>query len=355
MNSSLRALRSALIAGVARLAPLAYRQRWLARRLTHDCRERLALRQASVAVTARRGDPTGRHRVAIRRSDDRIEIGCDGWMLLHHPNEILHRLYGVLTMVAAVAPPRLQLVADISDGEESGPGLVSFCSRDPGSVLIPDHGFVRTRGYADHRRVAGANAGTWMARNDRIVWRGSTTGPGIIAKDELSADDPELRLRVRLCLALRDVPGTDAKLSGLFEPADKTRLAGAGVLGAYVSPITWNGYKFAIDIDGHSNAWSNFITRLIMGCCVLKVASPLGYRQWYYGDIEPWTHFVPLKADLSDLRAQIAWCRANLDACERIAARGQQFAMALDYDAEIAAAARRIGEAHANGRLRLNI
>ena len=30
-----------------------------------------------------------------------------------------------------------------------------------------------------------------------------------------------------------------------------------------------------------------------MGCCVLKVASPLGFRQWYDSDLEAWT---PLRA-----------------------------------------------------------
>ncbi len=351
----LRRLRPVLMAILARFAPRLYRRLWLARRLTTYCHHPLAIRSLTVTAALRRDDGAGRHIVAIGRERNRITIRCDGSMLLERPNEILHRLYGVLTIVARMPSQRFQLVADISDGEESGPGLISFCSRDPRAVLVPDHGFVRTRGYGDLRRVARANAGAWMARSDRIVWRGSTTGVGIISKDDLSADDPELRPRIRLCLALKDMPGTDARLSGLFRPADRDRLSRAGLLGEYISPIAWNGLKFAIDIDGHSNAWSNFLTRLIMGCCVLKVASPLGYRQWYYGEIEPWTHYVPVQADLSDLGARIAWCRANLDECERIAARGQQFAMARDFDSEIAAAIRRVSEAVASGSLRTRI
>ena len=92
-----------------------------------------------------------------------------------------------------------------------------------------------------------------------------------------------------------------------------------------------------------------------MGCCVLKVASPRNYRQWYYDDLKPWTHFVPVKADLSDLAAQIAWCRANLDACERIAADGQAFAMALRYEKEIVAAAGRVATAFQRGELRTDL
>jgi Glycosyl transferase family 90 len=127
---------------------------------------------------------------------------------------------------------------------------------------------------------------------------------------------------------------------------DTERLASAGILGDYIAPITWCGLKFAIDIDGNTNAWSNFFTRLLMGCCVLKVASAAGYRQWYYGDIEPWIHYVPVKADLSDICERIAWCRSNHAGARRIAAAGQEFATARDFDNEIAAAARRVGAAY---------
>jgi hypothetical protein len=129
-------------------------------------------------------------------------------------------------------------------------------------------------------------------------------------------------------------------------------LAKAGILGEFISPICWFGLKFALDVDGNSNAWSNLFTRLVMGCCVLKVESAAGYRQWYYADMQPWTHFVPVKADLSDLHERIAWCRANSAACRDIAARGQEFAMTRDFEAEMVSAQARIREAHADGRLR---
>jgi Glycosyl transferase family 90 len=118
-----------------------------------------------------------------------------------------------------------------------------------------------------------------------------------------------------------------------------------------MSPICWYGFKFAIDIDGNSNAWSNFLTRLMMGCCVLKVASAAGYRQWYYGDIQPWTHYVPVKADLSDLHEVIGWCRDNPAECRKIAAQGQAFAMDRQFEAEMASARERISRAYIDGKL----
>ena len=339
-------------------APRAESRLTLARRLTQYCRDRLGL-DRSVLVALRRSNPAKSHLVSISRQQDRIGLGCPDWMLAERPNEFVHRLCAVLAIVAGAPLDRLRLVADISDGEDSGSGLTSFCSRDRGAVLIPDHMFVRTRGYEEHRHLARANITEWDARSDRIVWRGQTTGAGTVSKTHLSVDDADLLPRVRLCLALKDTPGTDVKLSTVSQSSDNRlhadRLSEAGILGEYVSPLTWHGLKFAIDIDGNTNAWSNLYTRLVMGCCVLKVTSAHGYRQWYYDDMEPWIHYVPVQADLSDLRDRIAWCRAHLGECRRIAAEGQAFAMARDFDTEMAAAAGRVCDAYQRETLRLSV
>jgi len=349
-------LRDGLSAIADRVAPRTRCRLSIGRRLTDYCAGRLSLPQLTIRVAERADSGAGRHVVAIARDRDRITISCHEWMLSDKPNELFHRLVGLLTIVTRVPLIDFQMIADLSDGEDGGPGMVGLCSRDPTAILIPDHGFIRTRGQENHRRVARANATDWMKRSDQIVWRGATTGRGAISKPDLSAHDTELLLRIRLCLALKDIPGTDAKLSGVAQSRDQAvdvhRLSQAGILGEYISPIAWNGRKFAIDIDGNANAFSNLLTRLIMGCCVLKVASPLGYRQWYYDALEPWTHYVPVSPDLSDLRDRIAWCREHLAECERIAARGQAFAMARDYDSEVAAAARRLCTAYETGALR---
>jgi hypothetical protein len=139
-------------------------------------------------------------------------------------------------------------------------GLLSFCSRDPRAILIPDYQFVTSRGYEDYRELANAGRMKWSECGDRIVWRGSTTGIGKISTDNLSADDPDLLLRVRLCLRLKGIPGCDAKISGIAQssnPAqDEQRLARAGIVGEYIWPLAWHTFKFAIDVDGNSNAWT---------------------------------------------------------------------------------------------------
>jgi hypothetical protein len=356
MISFRRTLRRALSATADAIAKRAYRRLKLARDLTQYCRESLTLRQPIVTVAARQSRYDERHFIAIRRRGNRIKVVCAEVMILQHSIELRDRLCAALALIGDAPLASLHVTAEISDGEVSGPGLLSLCSRDSRAILIPDHLFVLSRGYEECRQLARANRAEWGARSDRIVWRGSTTGGGIIAKDDLSFDDTDLIPRVRLCLLLRGTADTDVKISAVVQSNDADRdgdrLAKAGILGPYMSPIAWHSCKFAIDIDGNSNAWSNLFIRLIMGCCVLKVASPTGYRQWYYDDLKPWSHYVPVTADLSDLQDRIAWCRANLDECRRIAAAGQEFAMVRSYEAEIASGIRRLCEACDNGTLR---
>jgi Glycosyl transferase family 90 len=349
-------LRRALIAAAELTAPSAFRRLRLARRLRRYCAGNLTLLRPVIALTVRRGAQAGRHFVAVRRSGRRIEVSCSADMMMQEQDETYGRLCPLLKLVGEAPLSSMQVSAEISDGEASGPGLLSFCTRDSRAILIPDHSFVCSQGYEHYRQLARANLTEWDARSDRIVWRGTTTGVGIIAKDQLSADDTDLILRVRLCLELRGMAGTDVKISAVAQSidaaADRERLAKAGILGGFIAPIAWYGHRFAIDIDGNSNAWSNLFTRLMMGCCVLKIASPLGYRQWYYDELKAWTHYVPVKADLSDLKQQIAWCRANLDECRQIAGRGQNFAMARSYDTEVASAVDRLTQAYTDGKLR---
>jgi hypothetical protein len=110
-------------------------------------------------------------------------------------------------------------------------------------------------------------------------------------------------------------------------------------------PLTeWARRRFAIDVDGNTNAWSNLFQRLLLGCCVIKIGSEGNFRQWYYGDLVPWRHFVPVKPDMSDLAGKIAWCRDHPIECEAIAASGQALAMEMGLEREMAKAAAMLNE-----------
>jgi hypothetical protein len=296
--------------------------------------------EVCVATTA---IDAGRHGIALSKTGGRIVIAFDhrriqrdDWLF----QVFSSRPAAVILMFAATRPDIQSCRAEISDGEESGAGIVSFSATDRQAILIPDCEFFASLGYARMRSLAGSLQAPWRSRDDTVLWRGTTTGHGRISAPDMSAANSVLIQRSRLCLAVRGLAGVDAKFSKIAQsddPArDRARLEGAGIFGPHLEPATWAKHKYALDIDGNSNAWANLFQRLLLGCCVIKVASQRGYRQWYYDALEPWRHFVPVKADLSDLIEKIAWCKANTAQSAEIAATGQAFAAARTFESEMA-------------------
>jgi len=58
-----------------------------------------------------------------------------------------------------------------------------------------------------------------------------------------------------------------------------------------------------------------------LGSVILKVESLcVADSMWYFPLLKPYYDHVPVKADLSDLREKIDWCRMHDDECRQIAA-----------------------------------
>jgi len=304
--------------------------------------------RVAVSIDRRSVDLGGKSRMIIRKNGAGVDIACNIALyrrprpgpLAVNPAHLNRRPAAIIHMFVATRPDIRLCHADTSDGTASGPGIVSFCSPNPGAILVPDFDFFATRGYADIRRLAAAATFPWRERDDTVLWRGSSTGPGVVAAADMSPANTNLIQRTRLCLILRGLGGTDARLTNAVQSEDPARsieqLRMAGILGAPIDQSAWLGRKFAIDVDGNSNAWANLFNRLLLGCCVIKIASPLGFRQWYYDDLVAWQHYVPVKSDLSDLIEKVEWCRSEPGQCEEIAAAGHRLAMAMTFEREMA-------------------
>ena len=97
-------------------------------------------------------------------------------------------------------------------------------------------------------------------------------------------------------------------------------------------------------IDGNSNAWSALFCGLLSGSCVLRVESEGGFRQWYYDALKPFVHYVPVRADLSDMDERVAWVLAHDDEARAIGAAGRALAEAMSFEREVGEAAERLRE-----------
>lgn len=326
LSSSLHGAFAPLLAGV------------LAAKLSAIARSPVGIRDS--------GERGSTHLMIGKSPRGKLDVGLDMASLKtnRHAFSSLWRRAGVFVdLLADSAVPAGTYRCDTNDmAREAGPTL-AFCSNRPGTILVPDRGFYTKGGYAAERARA-VSAPAWETRSPVVLWRGNRSGSGQAVTATMSPHDPELLQRARLCLIARDIPDTDIHfaVSARWPAAVADRYRAERIAGGFVDESAWLGRKFAIDIDGNSNAFSNLFIRMLYGCCVIKVASPFDFRQWYYEDLVPWTHYVPVAADMSDLAEKIRWCRDNDDACRTIAANGKAFADARTFASERRATIERI-------------
>ncbi|MDR3476252.1 MAG: glycosyl transferase family 90 [Devosia sp.] len=234
----------------------------------------------------------------------------------------------------------------VTGADGDAPTLARFapsaCRDD--QIAIPDPHFFDNRGYAAQRQLAATGRVPWAQRATALVWRGGYNGGGRLGFDPGDAADPTVSARIRLVMLLKDVPDTDVKLMdiGIDDGAYNPVARRLGLVGDAIPQQSWLGRKFAIDIDGTVNTWANLLIRLLYGCCVLKVGSQFGFRQWYYGELRPYEHYIPVKSDMSDLRDRWEWAMQHDAEAAAIAENGRRVAERLTFEQGTADAVRLI-------------
>ncbi len=246
---------------------------------------------------------------------------------------IRHRITAMLYWRMHAQTDVRRMVVHLSDGDHWGDAGFYFSNNRADRTLLPDYYFYITGGFEDVRSAALTDAQPWDSRSSDLVWRGGLNGNCFKNVLPELADSPATCQRLRMAWRAKD---TDLDFKFVVSERDLFygALNAAGFLGDRVQASDWMGKKYALDIDGYSNTWDNYFHRMLMGCCVLKVDSDFGFRQWYYDDIKPWEHFVPVKADLSDLEEKIAWVKDNDTQASEIAANGQALARAMTFESE---------------------
>ena len=89
-----------------------------------------------------------------------------------------------------------------------------------------------------------------------------------------------------------------------------------------LTPYEQSKYKYIIHIDGHVTA-HRLSYELSMNSVILLVKNK--WKNWYYDLLNPYTHYIPVKEDLSDLIEKIEWCRNNDDKCQIITENAKKF------------------------------
>jgi hypothetical protein len=82
-------------------------------------------------------------------------------------------------------------------------------------------------------------------------------------------------------------------------------------------------YRYHVDIGGLSGtAWGGLRWKLCTGLLVFKVES--WADDWWHDTLEPWVHYIPVNANVTDLPERYRWTQDNPDKAEEIARAGRE-------------------------------
>lgn len=170
----------------------------------------------------------------------------------------------------------------------------------------------------------------WEQKQPIAVFRGATTGCGVT---------PETNVRLRLAKmshqGLKDADGLPFLDAGITEWNLRARkLQGSQYLRTIevdtlgiplvqrMSPDKQSEFKYLINVDGHVSAF-RLSRELNMGSVLFIADSP--YKMWFHSLLVPYTHYIPVKSDLSDLIDRIRWAKANDAQCKIITENARLF------------------------------
>jgi hypothetical protein len=223
------------------------------------------------------------------------------------------------------------------DDISRGPGLGFTEGVLPDQFALPDPMFIRSDGYQQVRAYFPDAWVPWRDRSPTVFWRGATTG-------HRSRERPgwhELP-RFRLCQAAIDARNPALfdiginKIVQIDDPQEVQAIHASGLMRETVPQEAYLNYRHSIDVDGNANSWPGLFTKLLMHNTVFKIESDHGYRQWYYHELIPWTHYIPVDKDYAMLEERTQWALLHPDRAYSIASNGFRLSRSMTPESTIA-------------------
>lgn len=163
---------------------------------------------------------------------------------------------------------------------------------------------------------------TWSRKKPVAVFRGSSTGLGTTIENNI---------RLRLVHMFADHPHCDVALTAwnprfrkvMGDPRVQEQIPDPSIaMGKSLTFEEQSHFKFIIHAPGHVQAY-RLSLELAMRSVILLIDSE--YQLWYQKWLNPWEHYVPVSADLSDLNERIKWCLTHDEECKIIASQAREF------------------------------
>jgi hypothetical protein len=192
-------------------------------------------------------------------------------------------------------------------------------------ILIPDFEALRGR----YQVLTGkditqdSSVPSWDTKQAKLIWRG---GPGQHPPEgyDLSLDPnhPHCLSRITLCrLSKEHQDLIDAKFSYMSAGYESLSCF-QGEQIPFESQLT---YKYQMQIDGYSCAYSTSGWKFFSNSVVFIEDSP--HIQWYFHELKPYVHYIPVHEGLDDLIEKIQWATVHDPEAKSIARQAREFAI----------------------------
>mmetsp|Transcript_29643 Transcript_29643/g.61807 ORF Transcript_29643/g.61807 Transcript_29643/m.61807 type:complete len:178 (+) Transcript_29643:2-535(+) len=87
-------------------------------------------------------------------------------------------------------------------------------------------------------------------------------------------------------------------------------------------------YKYHIDLGGGGGTtWSGTIIKLAMPGLLFHHVTPT--KDYIHDRMRPWTHYIPVRADLRDLKRKFNWAESHPEMAAKIAQQGTKLVRKL--------------------------
>lgn len=242
----------------------------------------------------------------------------NGWgSIAHHSGS----MFRYILNVAASRPEKTMVVSCCSDDMFSIPEEYKKRAEEENAVLIApilcSFGPTRRREYMyipasddffnyNMYDVFSRARVPWEQKKPLAVWRGGLSGE---------------MLRINAAIFCKDVPYTDVKLIDNWPRPEYNPQKTPELFAERIEAWDQCMYKAVFWIDGNCIP-SNVLWVFATGS-VPVIISETYY--WFKDKIKPWVHYVPVKADFSDLAENVRWIMENDDEARKIAENALEF------------------------------
>ncbi|XP_060047882.1 protein O-glucosyltransferase 2-like [Erinaceus europaeus] len=232
----------------------------------------------------------------------------------HFMNPIL------LSLTRKVKMPDLEFFVNLDDwplGKKKLNSLIypifSWCgSTNSTDIVMPTYDLTLSvletmhRTSVDMMSVQGNTGPSWESKNSTAVWRGRDSHKQRLELVKLSRKHPDL---------------IDAAVTSFVFSKHNENLYGP--VGNHIAFYDFFKHKYLINIDGTVAAYR--LPYLLIGDSVVLKQDSI-YYEYFYNDLQPWKHYIPVKSNLSDLLEKLKWAKDHDEEAKKIAKVGQEFA-----------------------------